>query len=125
MILLKIDHGEHLPQVPKLVSNCMFLVAGLLKNVASFWRLQLVEVPKQPDRDSTEQCVEPASDLSKSEVHIVKHIGADHAYFVNYQEFDILEQGSLLTSLTLRHAHVGGAELEGERRVQGLPVNVA
>ena len=125
MILLQIDHSEHLPQVPELVSHSMLFVAGFFEDVSSFWRLQLKQVSEKPNRYSAKHHVEPPSDLSESEVDHEKHVGAYHANFVDYQESHILEQGPLHSPRPLRQAHVGGPELEGERCVQGLPVNVA
>merc|ERR1719334_2778501 len=108
MILLQIDHSEHLPQVPELVSHGMLFVTGFFEDISCFWRLQLEQVSEKPNRYSAKHHVEPPSDLSESEVDHEEHVCA-------YQESPILELGPLHSPRPLRQAHVGGPELEGER----------
>ena len=103
MVLLKVDHCEEPPQVSQLARQGMLLVGGYVKDVSCLGRLELVEVAKEKDGDTSKNCVKSPSYLSQSEVDVVEHVSRYHTDLVNYEASQVPEQDPLLIPLLLWH----------------------
>ena len=123
MVLFKAYHSEKLPQVSERVGQSMLLVDRRLEDIPGFWGLKLVQVAKDKDRDATKDCVHHG-DLSQSEVQVVEKICRNHGDLVHYDTPEVPEEESFGIPLFLRHGEEGGAKLEAEEGVEGLPVDV-
>ena len=101
----------------------MLLVGGLFKDVSRFDRLELIKVTEQKHAESPKNGIDHG-DLAQAEVEVVKHVCRDHADLIYYDAPQISKQQPLFSPLLLRHGEEGGAKLESEQGVEGLPVNV-
>ena len=101
----------------------MLLVYWQLEHIPGFWRLKLIEVTKDKDGDTAKNCVHH-SDLSQSEVQVVKEVCRNHRDFVHDDTPEVPEEQSFGSPLSLRHREEGRPEFEAEERVKGLPVDV-
>ena len=100
MILHQVDNLEELPQVSQLVGEGMLLVGGLLEDISGLWRLELVEIAKDDDRQTSKGNI-PHGDFSESQVQVVEQICADHRNFVDDDTFQVPEEQSLGSPLSL------------------------
>ena len=101
----------------------MLLVGGLFENISGFDRLELEKITKQKHAEAPKHIIDHG-DLSQAEVEVIKHVCRYHADLVNNDAPQISKQKPLFSPLLLRHGEEGGAKLEAEQGVEGLPVYV-
>ena len=123
MVLFQAYHREELPQVSERVGQSMLLVDRRLEDISGFWRLKLIQVAKDKDRDATKDGVHHG-DLSQSEVQVVEKIRRNHGDLIHDDTPEVPEEDSFGSPLFLRHGEEGGAKLEAEEGVEGLPIDV-
>ena len=71
---------------------------GLLEDISGLWRLELEEITKDKDRETSKGNVSHG-DFSQSQVQVVEQVCADHRYFIDDNTFQVPEEQSLVSPL--------------------------
>ena len=123
VVFYQVDYIKEVPQISCGKSQSMLLVGGLFEDISCFDRLQLVKVTKQKHAEAPKHIIDHG-DLSQAEVEVIKHVCRYHADLVNNDAPQISKQKPLFSPLLLRHGEEGGAKLEAEQGVEGLPIYI-